>query len=73
MSGEVPRIGMPAFSSASASFSGVWPPNWTMTPTQLARRLLDAQDLEHVLGRQRLEIEPVRGVVVGRHGLRDCS
>ena len=70
MSGEVPRIGMPAFSSASASFSGVWPPNWTMTPTQLARRLLGAQDLQHVLGRQRLEIEPVRGVVVGRHGLR---
>ena len=32
MSGEVPRIGMPAFSSASASFSGVWPPNCTMTP-----------------------------------------
>ena len=70
MSGEVPRIGMPAFSSASASFSGVWPPNWTMTPTQLARRLLGAQDLQHVLGRQRLEIEPVGGVVVGRDGLR---
>ena len=33
-------------------------------------RLLDADDLEHVLGGQRLEIEPVGGVVVGRHGLR---
>ena len=35
MSGEVPRIGMPAFSSASASFSGVWPPNCTMTPSSV--------------------------------------
>ena len=34
-----------------------------------ALRLLDADDLEHVLGGQRLEIEPVRGVVVGRDGL----
>src|SRR5216683_563243 len=32
MSGEVPRIGTLARSSASASLSGVWPPNWTMTP-----------------------------------------
>ena len=23
---------MPAFSSAGASFSGVWPPNWTIAP-----------------------------------------
>ena len=37
---------------------------------QLALRLLGAQDLQHVFGRQRLEIEPVGGVVVGRHGLR---
>ena len=69
MSGEVPRIGMPAFSSASASFSGVWPPNCTMTPRSSPAGLLGAQDLQHVLRRQRLEIEPVRGVVVGRHGL----
>ena len=34
-----------------------------------ALRLLDADDLEHVLGGQRLEIEPVGGVVVGRDGL----
>ena len=32
MSGEVPRIGTFASCSAAASFSGVWPPNWTMTP-----------------------------------------
>ncbi len=31
-SGVVPRIGMPACDSALASFSGVWPPNCTMTP-----------------------------------------
>jgi len=31
-SGEVPRIGTPASSSGWASFSGVWPPNWTITP-----------------------------------------
>ena len=31
-SGVVPRIGTPAFSSASASFSGVCPPNCTITP-----------------------------------------
>ena len=31
-SGEVPRIGTLAFSSGSASLSGVWPPNCTITP-----------------------------------------
>ena len=25
-------IGTPAASSARARFSGVWPPNWTITP-----------------------------------------
>ena len=37
---------------------------------QRALRLLGCDDLQHVLGRQRLEVEPVRGVVVGRHRLR---
>jgi len=32
-SGEVPRIGTPASSSGRASFSGVCPPNWTITPS----------------------------------------
>ena len=32
--------------------------------------LLDPHDLDHVLGGQRLEIEPVGGVVIGRDGLR---
>jgi hypothetical protein len=36
---------------------------------QLARLLLDAQDLQHVLGGQRLEVEAVRSIVVGRDGL----
>ena len=36
---------------------------------QLAAALLDARDLDHVLGGQRLEIEPVGGVVVGRDRL----
>ncbi len=33
MSGEVPMIGTPFFSRSSASFSGVWPPYCTITPT----------------------------------------
>ena len=69
-SGEVPRIGISARSNAAASFSGVCPPNCTMTPSKVPRALLDAHDLEHVLGGQRLEIEPVGGVVIGRDGLR---
>ena len=35
-----------------------------------AAALFDARDLDHILRRQRLEIEPVGGVVIGRHGLR---
>ena len=37
---------------------------------QAAVLLLGCDDLEHVLGRERLEVEPVGGVVVGRHRLR---
>ena len=36
---------------------------------QRAVRPLGVDDLDHVLGGERLEIEPVRGVVVGRHRL----
>ena len=35
-----------------------------------AAPLFDAHDLHHVLGGQRFEIEPVRGVVIGRDGFR---
>ena len=55
--------------AAWASFSGVWPPNCTTTPISVALRPLDVDQLQHVLGRQRLEIQPVGGVVVGRDGL----
>ena len=68
-SGEVPRIGTFASSSVLASLSGVCPPNCTITPAACLA-LLGLDDLEHVLGRERLEIEPVGGVVVGRDGLR---
>ena len=70
--GEVDRVGRGADDrhagglEARASFSGVWPPNCTITPVGLF--LVD--DLEHVLERQRLEVQPVRGVVVGGDGLR---
>ena len=35
-SGVVPMMGTPLASSARASFSGVWPPYWTITPTGLS-------------------------------------
>ena len=62
----VPSSGTPASSSAPASFSGVWPPNWTITPSGCS----SSTDGEHVLGGQRLEVEAVGGVVVGRDRLR---
>ena len=36
-SGGVPRMDTPARSSGTVSFSGVWPPNWTMTPRGRSR------------------------------------
>ena len=69
LSGWVPRIGTPAFSTASARLSGVWPPNWTMTPCSVPFGFLALEDLDDVFFGQRLEIEAVGGVVVGRDGL----
>ena len=66
MSGVVPMIGTPNFSRSRASLSGVWPPNWTITPHGFST----SDDLQHVLERQRLEVQPVGGVVVGGDGLR---
>ena len=40
-----------------------------MTPGDRTGLLLGVHDLEHVLERQRLEVEPVGGVVVGGDGL----
>jgi hypothetical protein len=37
-------------------------------PVQRAGVLLHPQDFHHMLQRQRFEIEPVRSVVIGRHG-----
>ena len=65
-SGDVPMIGTPLASSARASFSGVCPPYCTITPFGLLR----VDDLEHVLERQRLEVQAVGRVVIGRHGFR---
>ncbi len=45
--------------------SGVWPPNCTITP--LGRSL--AHDVGDVLEGERLEVQPVGDVVVGRDGL----
>ena len=46
--------------------SGVWPPNCTITPSGCSTSTI----AEHVLERQRLEVQPVGGVVVGRDRLR---
>src|SRR6516225_10171513 len=35
-------------------------------PMQMSARALDVDDLERILGRKRLEIEPIGGVVIGR-------
>ena len=53
----------------SASLSGVWPPNWTTHDTSPPACSLPLDDRQHVLERQRLEVQPVGGVVVGRHRL----
>jgi hypothetical protein len=49
-----------------ASRSGVWPPNWVTTPLGL----LTVENGEHLLRRERLEVEAVGGVVVRRDRLR---
>ena len=71
--GQVDRLGRRARGSGrprararQPASSGVWPPSWTMTPD----RLLGLADGEHVLHGQRLEVQPVARVVVGRDRLR---
>ena len=56
---------MPARVSAWDSFSGVWPPYCTMQPSRVPRLLLAPDQGDHVFRGQRLEIQPVGGVVVG--------
>ena len=65
-SGEVPRIGTPAASRPLRQLE-------RRLPAELdhdADRLLDVDDLEHVLEGQRLEVERVGDVEVGGHRLR---
>ena len=61
----VPRTLNPASSIARASLSGVWPPNWITTPSGCSR----SQTASTVLDVERLEVEPVGRVVVGRDRL----
>ena len=68
-SGLVPRIGTPAASRPFASPRAVCPPSCTTTPTSSPRLRLGVDDLEHVLERERLEVQPVARVVVGRDRL----
>ena len=69
--GEVPSTR--SSSMPAASFSGVWPPRLTMTPTSrpspTRRGPLGLDDVGQVLGGERLEVEAVGGVVVGRDRL----
>ena len=62
-------MGTPARLSGSARFSGVWPPNCTITPSGFSV----SQMLSTFFERERLEVEAVAGVVIGGDGLRDCS
>ena len=62
LSGSVPIIGTPSRFSGSASVSGVCPPNCTITPSGFSV----SHDVQHVFERQRLEVQPVAGVVIGR-------
>ena len=66
----VPRIGMPASCSACGELQrGLAAELDDDADAASPFALLDVGDLEHVLGGQRLEVEPVGGVVVGRDGL----
>ena len=62
--------GTPAASSPFASPSAVWPPSCTITPTSSPdcdSAWMTSSTSSRV---ERLEVEPVARVVVGRHGLR---
>ena len=62
--------GCPASCSGSASFSGVCPPYCTTHATSPPAFLLARDDRRDVLERQRLEVQAIDGVVVGRDRLR---
>ena len=59
-----------AFSRCSASFKRSLAAELHDHAVQRAVAALGVDDLQHVFRRQRLEIKPVGGVVVGRHRFR---
>ena len=65
-SGEVPRIGTPAASSPLRELER----RLAAELHDHAERLLEVDDLQHILERQRLEVERVGDVEVGGDGLR---
>jgi hypothetical protein len=65
MSGLVPMIGTPLASSVQRQLQR----RLAAVLDDHAHRLFLVDDLEHVFERERLEIQPVAGVVIGRHGL----
>ena len=69
-SGVVPKIGMPASSSALASLRGVLPTELHNHAMQRAVLLLNPQDFHHMLIGQRLEIQSVRGIIICAYGFR---
>jgi hypothetical protein len=68
-SGVVPRIGMLGVVERVGELERGLAAELDDDAVQGAVVLLDAEDLEHVLERERLEVEAVGGVVVGRDGL----
>src|ERR1700739_579161 len=66
---EVPRIGAPDCSIAWGRFGGVLAAKRPDDALRRPRLTLLLKDGEHVLGGQRFEVEAIRRVVVGRHGL----
>ena len=64
-----PESTTPAACSGSASFSGVCPPNCTRHDTSAPADALLVEHRHHVLERERLEVQAVGRVVVGRDGL----
>ena len=69
-SGEVPRIGTLRLLKRLGELERRLAAELHDDAVQRAVGALGVDDLEHVLGGERLEIEPVGGVVVGRHRLR---
>ena len=66
LSGVVPMMGAPAAASARDNFSGVWPPNCTITPSGFSFSMISMTSSK-VSGSK---YKPIRGVVVGRDRLR---